>query len=115
MLTGQKAALRKVLGALFGDASDRWFLCAFWRHSCYDIYFNNIRSIKDKFGRRAGKAVLPKITPAIEKSDEALRELLEGVDPERLAKILGTIGRQRGVEFGAEAQQYESPLLPRSK
>lgn len=63
----------------------------------------------DKYGRAVAKKLLPEIGGAVKLSDDALQSLLEGVGPERLVKILTTMGRQSAV---GRAEETRPPLLP---
>ena len=65
---------------------------------------------KDKFGRKIGKSLLPKVSGAIEKSDEALTKALGKVSPDQLERVLTKIGRVQGVKAGVEARSTN--LLP---
>lgn len=98
---GQAAGSRNILQGLFAGTLagfPLWGLVA--------------GSIKDKYGRAVGKKILPDVTEAIKKSDQALKNILDKVDPEQLQRVLSTIGRVEGAGAGVESAQPRNLLLP---
>ena len=56
------------------------------------------------------------LTNKIDFADKMIQKGLDKINPELLDTLLRTTGRVTGAKQGVEAaQQYESPLLPRSK
>jgi len=72
--------------------------------------------VKDRYGRKIGKYSLVELTNKIDFTDKMIQKGLDKINPELLDTLLRTTGRVTGAKQGVEAaQQYESPLLPRSK
>jgi len=63
--------------------------------------------VKDKYGRRMGQYVVPKVSPVVNVLDEITRRSLGGISKERLGRAGTILGRQRSVEFGVE----QKPIL----
>ena len=63
--------------------------------------------VKDKYGRRLGQSVIPKVSPLINVLDEITSKSLGGISKERLGRAGSILGRQRSVGLGVE----EKPIL----
>jgi len=69
-------------------------------------------TIKDKFGRKVGKTIIPKLSGAINFTDETIQKGLDKIDPELLNAAFREVGRVSGVRTGISASRTPSPLLP---
>lgn len=73
--------------------------------------------IKDKYGRLVGSRAIPKMSGAIQSSDEMLRKVLDKASPEQIQRVMRTLGRVPSVQTGVEGQTPRQdnlpPLLPR--
>jgi hypothetical protein len=68
-------------------------------------------AVKDKYGRRIGKSLLPKVSGAINVTDEALTTALDKIPADQLERVLRTLGRIKGAQSGVESVSQPT-LLP---
>lgn len=68
--------------------------------------------IKDKYGRSVGKKVLPKISEAVSKMDDATLKYFQNTDPRKAATIGQLLGRIKGVDQGISTSEKRRFLIP---
>jgi hypothetical protein len=68
-------------------------------------------AVKDRYGRKVGKSILPSLRGAIDFTDKNVREALKGYDPALIEQLMRVTGRTLGVGQGVGAAQTPS-LLP---
>jgi hypothetical protein len=69
-----------------------------------------VGAIKDKYGRKIGKEFIPKVSGAIEITDEAMKKAFETVSPALARRILEVTGRVAGSEKGVGS--IEPTIIP---
>lgn len=69
-------------------------------------------AVKDRYGRKVGKSLIPKLSGAIDFADEGVKKGLEQINPEITGAIFKDIGRVLGARSGVGAANQPSPLLP---
>jgi len=68
--------------------------------------------VKDKYGRRMGQYVVPKVSPVVNVMDELTRRTLGPISKERLGRAGTILGRQRSVGLGVEEEERPPILIP---
>jgi len=62
-------------------------------------------AVKDRYGRKVGKNLLPALSGAINVTDETLQKAFQQLNPEILERFARTTGRFTGVSQGIDASQ----------
>lgn len=68
-------------------------------------------AVKDRYGRKIGKTLIPKLSSSIEATDKIIQNVTGKVSPEVLEALSRTSGRYMGVETGVEASQQPKSLF----
>lgn len=72
-------------------------------------------SIKDRYGRKAGKSILPAFIKSIDASDARIRNAVQDLPPEIADAVLRDIGRLSGARTGVSASEEGSVLIPQQQ